>query len=319
MKKTGSSSATASASSAPQVVALARRDDRDARHAEQELLERLAVRRPVAAAAAHRRPHDERDGHALVEHLAELRDPVDDLVEAERDEVAEHDLDDRPVAAQREPGGDAEDRRLADRRREHAVGPAGREPLADLEGAAVRVEQVLAEQVDVVALLEDRVERAVQLLGAAPAHSRESSGVTTGAASACSTASARRRSHAASISSRASSATCAADDRERVALAAAGDLVRVAEVVALAVRAEAVRVEDEEERRPGRPHVRDGAVGGGADREHVGRVEPLGRDPERGRARLDVAGELEVRRRRLRVVVVLERRRAAAAARARRC
>ena len=79
--------------------------------AEQQLLERLAVGRAVAAAAAHRRPHDERHAHLVVEHLAELADPVHDLVEAERDEVAEHDLEDRPVAAHRHAGGDAEEGR----------------------------------------------------------------------------------------------------------------------------------------------------------------------------------------------------------------
>ena len=109
-----------------EVVALARRDDADVRDPEQELLERLAVRRPVAAAGAHRRADDERDGDLVVVHLAELRDPVHDLVEAERDEVAEHDLEDRPLAAQRHARRNAEERRLADRGREDPVGVRGR-------------------------------------------------------------------------------------------------------------------------------------------------------------------------------------------------
>ena len=50
-------------------------------------------------------------------------------------------------------------------------------------------------------------------------------------------------------------------DRERVALAPGVDLRRVAEVVALAVRAEAIRVEDEEERAPARAHALDGTCG----------------------------------------------------------
>ena len=86
-----------------EVVALARSDDADVRDPEQELLERLAVRRPVPAARAHRRPHDERHRHLVVVHLPELRDPVHDLVEAERDEVAEHDLEDRALPAQGHP------------------------------------------------------------------------------------------------------------------------------------------------------------------------------------------------------------------------
>ena len=106
------------------VVALARRHDLDAGHAQQHLLQRLAVRRAVAAAPTHRRPHDERHSHLVVEHRAELRDPVHGLVEAERDEVAEHDLEDRPPPAQGHAGGDAEDRALRDRRRDHALRPA---------------------------------------------------------------------------------------------------------------------------------------------------------------------------------------------------
>ena len=130
------------------------------------------MRRPVAAAAAHRRAHDERHGDLVVVHLAELRDPVDDLVEAERDEVAEHDLEDRPLAAQRHPGGDAEERRLGDRGRQHAVGVGVAQALRHLEGAAVRVEDVLAEEVDVVALGEELVQRLVQDLDAALLTSR---------------------------------------------------------------------------------------------------------------------------------------------------
>jgi hypothetical protein len=142
---------------AAEVVTLARRDDRDPGHADEQLFERLAVRGAVAAAAAHRGAHDERHRHPVVEHRAELRDPVHDLVEPERDEVAEHDLQDRAIATEREARRDAEHGRLADRRRQHAVGPARGEPLAELERAAVRVEQVLAEQVDPLVALEDLV------------------------------------------------------------------------------------------------------------------------------------------------------------------
>ena len=121
MKNTGRSSSTAAESSAPTSWHSLAATTHDVRDAEQELLERLRVRRPVPAPAAHRRAHDERHRHLVVVHLAELRDPVHDLVEPEGDEVAEHDLEDRPLPAQRHPGGDAEERRLADRRREHAV------------------------------------------------------------------------------------------------------------------------------------------------------------------------------------------------------
>src|SRR6185503_16952390 len=99
---------------------------------------------------------------------------------------------------EREARRDAEHGRLADRRRQHAVGPACGEPLADLECAAVRVEQVLAEQVDPLVALEDLVQRRVQRLSAAYAHR---------AAGACSTASASLLSTPAEISSRSASLT----------------------------------------------------------------------------------------------------------------
>ncbi len=180
-------------------MTLARRHDADAGHAEQQLLERLAVRRAVAAATAHRRAHHERHRHLVVEHLPELRDAVDDLVEAERDEVAEHDLEDGAPTAQRHAGGDTEQRRFGDRGRQHAVGPAVGEPLAHLERAAVGIEQVLAEQDHVVPTLEEVDERAVEHLDATGrcAHSP-----ATGAASAASTVSVIRRSTASSIDAR---------------------------------------------------------------------------------------------------------------------
>ena len=125
------------------------------------------MRRPVPAPATHRRADDQRHRHLVVVHLAELRDPVHDLVEPERDEVPEHDLEDRPLAPQCHPGGDAEERRLADRGREDAIGVRVAEALCDLEGPPVRVEDVFAEEDDVVALGEDRVQGLVQHLDAA--------------------------------------------------------------------------------------------------------------------------------------------------------
>src|SRR6185503_435621 len=108
---------------------------------------------------------------------------------------------------EREARRDAEHGRLADRRRQHAVGPACGETLADLECAAVRVEQVLAEQVDPLVALEDLVQRRVQRLSAADAHRAAGSCAARGAASACSTASASLLSTPAEISSRSASLT----------------------------------------------------------------------------------------------------------------
>jgi len=115
------------------------------------------VRRPVAAAPTHRLAQDRRHRHLVVVHLPELRDPVDDLVEAKSDEVAEHDLEDRPLSAKRHPGGDAKERRLADRRRDDAIRVRVAQALRHLEGAAVRIEDVFSKEVDVVACSEDLV------------------------------------------------------------------------------------------------------------------------------------------------------------------
>ena len=85
------------------VVEQRRGDHSEVGHAEKVLLEALAVRRSVAAAAAHRCADDDGALHLVVVHGRVLRDVVDDLVDGEADEVAEHDLDDGPIAGEREP------------------------------------------------------------------------------------------------------------------------------------------------------------------------------------------------------------------------
>ena len=72
--------------------------DAQVRYAKEVLFQALAVRRAVAAATARGRPDDHRAGHPAVVHRLVLRDVIDDLVEAQRQEVAEHDLDDGTVA-----------------------------------------------------------------------------------------------------------------------------------------------------------------------------------------------------------------------------
>ena len=268
------------------------------------------MRRPVPAAAAHRRAHDERHRHLVVVHLAELRDPVDDLVEAERDEVAEHDLEDRPLAPQRHPGGDAEERRLADRGREDAVRVRVAEALRDLERPAVRVEDVLAEEDDVVALGEDRVQRLVEDLDAAlplrrGAHAA-TPGVAAGAASAASTVSASRSSQRSSIALRSSSAS-------RAPATSSGSRVRRSSISAgsrwssdfeCGLKRYVLRT-----RKKGAPVSRIRATARPAaswiDLD-VGRVELVRLDTERRAARRDRARQLELDRRGLRVVVVLD-------------
>ena len=143
-----------------------------ARHADEMLLEVLAVRRAVTAAAAHRRADDDRARHAAVVHAAKLRRVIQELVEAERQEVAEHDLDDRPSPAEREPVRDTDDAGLADRRVQHAVGMVVRQAARRLERAAVRRADVLAEQQCTRVLGEPVAQRSVdgrKLRAGAPA------------------------------------------------------------------------------------------------------------------------------------------------------
>jgi hypothetical protein len=51
-----------------------------------------------AQAAAHRRPHGERDGHLAVAQVAEPGALGDQLVQRDSEELDEHDLDDGPHA-----------------------------------------------------------------------------------------------------------------------------------------------------------------------------------------------------------------------------
>ena len=64
----------------------------------------------------------QRHGQLAAGHEMRLRGAVDELVERERDEVDEHDLEHRAHARLRRADRDAGDRRLADRRVDHALG-----------------------------------------------------------------------------------------------------------------------------------------------------------------------------------------------------
>ena len=159
MKSTGSGLLEQPAQDGLGVVHERGGDDAQVRDADEVLLEALAVRRSVAAAAAGRRADDHRARRLAVVHRLVLRDVVDDLVEAERQEVAEHDLGDRAVAGEGEPGRHAGDRALADRRRAHPVREVRAQPARHLEGAAVRVDDVLAEQDHPLVVLERAAQR----------------------------------------------------------------------------------------------------------------------------------------------------------------
>ena len=127
------------------------------------LLQALAVGGPVPSMAARRHAHDDGTGDLSAVDGGVLGDVVDDLVEGERHEIAEHDLDDRPVAGHREPGSHAHDGRFADRRRQHPIGIGGGQAARDLEGAAVGVRDVLAQHQHAGIGLEEMVQGGVQL------------------------------------------------------------------------------------------------------------------------------------------------------------
>ena len=72
--------------------------------------------RGEAETGAAERADGDRHLDAAARHEAVLGDAVDDLVEADAEEVGEHDLDDRPVAGEREAERGADEAGLGDRR-----------------------------------------------------------------------------------------------------------------------------------------------------------------------------------------------------------
>ena len=70
---------------------------------------------------------DERGLPGAAGETLELGHVVEHGIESDGDEVDHVELDDRPQARHRGTGGNAEERRLADRRCEHAVGAEARE------------------------------------------------------------------------------------------------------------------------------------------------------------------------------------------------
>ena len=127
------------------------------------------LRRGAAPGADHRADHQRRLRLAA-EHVAELGGLVEDLVEADAEEIAEHQFGDRPQAGDRGAGGGAHDRRFGDRRVDDPrLAELAEQPLGDAEHAAIGVALALAAGAagDILADHDDaRV--AAHLLGAAP-------------------------------------------------------------------------------------------------------------------------------------------------------
>src|SRR5579862_9869741 len=123
--------------------------DDEAWDAEKEFLQALAMRWAVAAIAAGRHAQNDWAAALRLVKALELSGVVGDLVKGKGDEVAEHDLDDRPIAAYGKAVRNANDSGLGNRRGEHAVGKTGGKAAIDLKGPAIGIENVFAEQIDV--------------------------------------------------------------------------------------------------------------------------------------------------------------------------
>ena len=99
-----------------------RRDDLDAGDHHRPVLDALGVLCAEAGPATVGGADDERERHLAIGHVPALGDLVGDDVPAHGEEVAEHDLGDRPQAGHRRAHRRAEDRLLGDRRVADALG-----------------------------------------------------------------------------------------------------------------------------------------------------------------------------------------------------
>src|SRR5690242_18020599 len=229
---------------------------------------------------------------------------IQELVEAERDEVAEHNLDDRAAAAERKPVRDADDAGLADRGIEHALRMVVRQTARRLERTAVRRTDVLTEQQHALVFGEPGSQRAVDrrelragLRRRCPPLKR---GCFTDAVRACREVEHRCRRGSLdrsrdALAYRPELSVVAGAVREkliqRIATLVSIYFAYVAIVVAFRVRGEAIRVDSHEYR----PTFASNGRGRGA--KQCGqilvapRVAVQARDSKRGCARADVAGQ----------------------------
>ena len=112
-------------------------DDLDPRHRQEPGLGGLRVLGAESQAGSAESPNDDRRLDAPARHEAVLGDAVGDLIEADPEEVGEHNLDDGPVAGQRETQRRADEAGLRDRRIADALrAKLFIETVACLEGAA---------------------------------------------------------------------------------------------------------------------------------------------------------------------------------------
>ena len=114
-----------------------RADDLQARHRHEPGFRRGRMLRPEAQARAADGADRHRHGELPARHEAMLGDAVDDLVEADAEEIGEHDLDDGPIAGDGEAQRRAHEAGLGDGRVAHpGMAEFLDQPLAGLEGSA---------------------------------------------------------------------------------------------------------------------------------------------------------------------------------------
>ncbi len=138
------------------------RQEAQSRDTKIELFERLAMGGAVPAPPAHRRADHQRDPNLVVVHPAEFGDVVDQLVGDQGDEIAEHDFDDRPQAAQRHPRRQPDHPRLGHRGRQDTPGKGRGQPAGDFESPAIRVQDILSQDNDALVVGERLMQGGVE-------------------------------------------------------------------------------------------------------------------------------------------------------------
>ena len=126
-----------------------RRNDLQAGDADEQVRQRLRMARAVAAFRATRRPQHHRNVDLSVVHVMQLARAVHHLIQRQRHEIHEHDLQDRLQPHHRGADGDARDAAFGNRRLPQAFRPVFLpQALRDAESAAVAAD-VFADHDDV--------------------------------------------------------------------------------------------------------------------------------------------------------------------------
>src|SRR6266566_1204895 len=137
---------------------------REMRDAHEVLLRTLAMCGTVATISADRASHNDRHRNGLAVHGDRFRRKIQQLVKCQPDKITEHDLYDHLVAAQGQAVCNADHRILAYRRRENSLWKCTREPSGHAERTTVGIDDVLAENIELIVTFQERVESAVKIM-----------------------------------------------------------------------------------------------------------------------------------------------------------